>query len=376
MTPYRKADGQTWYLCLTRPDGTYYRPTSGTRDRATADAMQAMLDLFGQRGRRYGWLIAAMLAPTRLAVATVYDHYVADTLDALRATLEDVDLAAAIDAWCTRIEKERAAETARKYIEQVTWLFPHDDDEQRKPVMRSMVTRAWLKAKLAAVKGSNTNRRRYGTAWSLALDDVVEAGLLERNPMRELTLPESNPSTVPHLNWPEVAQLLELIPAGAHRALSALRHGAGVEMQAALATKKRDIVDAAARIVWAHGSKNDHRDRQVIVEPEQWTVFYRYVRAGRFLPDARLFPVTIKEHRSVEKDALAALGKTGAEIPKGYTLHACRHSYAVEMFRQGRDPVMVANNLGHANTALALTLYGKFRPTVTDIKRAAARKAK
>lgn len=374
MTPYLKTGRRTWYLCIPKPDGSYHRPTSGTRDRATAVEMQAMIELFGSRGRRFTWLIEAMLPPLRLRVATVYDHYVADTLDELRATVEDVNLATAINAWEARIRKERAPETVRKYVEQVAWLFPKNEDGTRKPVMRSTVTRAWLKTKLAAVKGSNTNRRRYGAAWSLALDDVVEAGLLERNPMRELTLPASNPSSVPHLNWPLVAQLLDLIPDGVHRALAALRHGAGVEMQAALATKRRDIVDAKERIVWAHGSKNDHRDRQVIVEPAQWALFYRYVRAGGFLPDAKLFPVTIKEHRTVEKDALAALAKTGAEIPKGYTLHACRHSYAVEMFKQGRDPVLVSNNLGHANTALGLTLYGKFRPTVTDIKRAAARK--
>jgi integrase len=74
--------------------------------------------------------------------------------------------------------------------------------------------------------------------------------------------------------------------------------------------------------------------------------------------------------------ALAALQAKGANVPRGYTLHACRHSYALEMMRQGRDPVLIANNLGHANTTLVLSLYGKFRPTVTDIVRAAKRGAR
>jgi site-specific recombinase XerC len=207
------------------------------------------------------------------------------------------------------------------------------------------------------------------------LDDLVEAGLLERNPMREIALPPSNPSKVPHLAYPVVLELLELIPEGVHRALSAFRHGAGVEMQAALAAHRRDIVDVDERIVWAHGSKNSHRDRQVRVEQAEWATFHRYVRSGGFLPDARLFPVTIKEHRKVESDALDALRAKGVNVPAGYTLHACRHSYAVEMMRQGRDPVLIANNLGHANTTLVLSLYGKFRPTVTDIVRAARRGA-
>jgi site-specific recombinase XerC len=375
MTPYRKKGGRTYYLSLPLSDGSYLRPTSGTRDRDMAEAMQAMLTKLARRGSR-SWDLVDAIAQRRLSVAQVYDYYVSDRLEELRATLSDVDLAPAIDAWELRITKELAAETVRKYSAEVASIFPRGEDEQRLPVMRSVVTRAWLKTKLAAVKGSNTNRRRYGAAWLSVLDDVVEAGLLERNPMRELTLPASNPSKVPHLTHAVVLQLLELIPDGVHRALSALRHGAGVEMQAALATRRRDIVDVDARIVWAHGSKNAHRDRQVRVESTEWALFYKYVRAGGFLPDAELFPVTIKEHRQVEKDALAALKAKGALVPESYTLHACRHSYAVEMMRQGRDPVLIANNLGHANTALVLMLYGKFRPTITDIKRAAARKAK
>ena len=82
-------------------------------------------------------------------------------------------------------------------------------------------------------------------------------------------------------------------------------------------------------------SENRHRDREARVEPAEWATSYRYVRSGAFLPDARLFPVTIKAHPKVEGDGLKALEAKGIDILAGYTLHACRHSYAVEMMRQG-----------------------------------------
>jgi hypothetical protein len=49
----------------------------------------------------------------------------------------------------------------------------------------------------------------------------------------------------------------EHVPDGPHRAAAAFQEGAGVEMQAMLNTRRRDIVDETNRVMWAHGEKND-----------------------------------------------------------------------------------------------------------------------
>ncbi len=113
------------------------------------------------------------------------------------------------------------------------------------------------------------------------------------------------------------------------------------------------------RVILAHGARNPHRDRQVIVEPWAWAIHETYLRAGRFLPDVLTFPVSEREHRRAHAAVIGELAADGRTVPSGYTLHTARHSYAVEMMKQGRDPVLVENSLGHADTRLALTLYGQ-----------------
>lgn len=57
-------------------------------------------------------------------------------------------------------------------------------------------------------------------------------------------------------------------------------------------------------------------------------------------------------------------------IPAKYTPHNSRNSYAVRGMKQGRDPVLIAHNLGHADTSEVLRRYGRFRPAITDLIRA------
>jgi site-specific recombinase XerC len=376
MTPYRKQGKRNWLITVTTRDGQYVRRTTSTRDKQTAVAIERAIDTLGARGKRDWELIDAVVA-NRLLPAVLYDHYLRGTLDSLRARLADVDLSVGLPRWAERITRELAAETSRKYIQEVQKLFPLAEDEDGQlletyaPAWRSTVTPAWLKAQLADIAGSNTNRRRYAAAWISALDDLKEQGLLDTNPMRDVSLPPSNPAKELHIPWPDALQLIDLMPAGMHRALCALRHGAGVEMQAALRTRRRDIVSVEDRVVWAHGAKNDHRDRQVILAADCWGVFWDYVKRAGLLPDALLFPVRTRDHQDAQDAALYVLRLKGATyLPAKYTLHSCRHTYAVHGMEEGWDPVLIANNEGHANTSMVLTKYGKYRPTIKQLVRA------
>lgn len=384
MTPYRKDGKPGWMIGVpTRPgyiDPRTHKPktrvqrSAGTQDRATATAIEAMVKLLGKRGRQQ-WEYIDPVIDRKLSLSELYYHYARGTLDALKHRLNDVDLRPGVEVWKHRIIASLAPETSRHYGQQVDKLFPGDD-----AIWRSTVTTSWLKAQLAAVAGSNTNKRRYGAAWMSLLDDLTEQGFLAANPMRSVTLPPSNPSKVPHLLMVEAQQLVSLMPAGAHRALAAFRYGAGIELQATK-LRRRDIVDEGNRVMWAHGTKNAHRDRQVIVEAWAFTIIMEYVRRARLLPDAVLFPVTTRSHADTEREALVALmarkavgplsGATGRSLPlEAFTAHAACHTYCIDGMKRGVDPVLLANNRGHANTQMVLALYGKFRPTVMDLVRA------
>jgi integrase len=381
MTPYRKKGKKTWYLTLATGavdeagKAEYVRPTSGTRDRATADEMQAMLNLIGKRGKRWFWLRDAIVAK-RVDVPVAYDHYVSGTLDALQAQLADLDLRPFVKAWEGHLDAAvadgtMAAETVRKYKAEVVVLFGSED-----PVWRSTVTAKFLKAKLAAVPGSGTNRRRHAAAWSSCLDYCVEHEAIESNPLRGMKLPKSNKAKERYLDWPLAVRLIHAMPEGAHRALSALRHGAGLEMVAALRMTRRDVVDPTNRVVWAHGSKNDHRDRQALVLDEDcWSIFWRYVQGGGFLPDAKLFPFSSRVHGDMQNDVAKALREEEVAIRDPYPLHASRSTFAVEMKRRGYEDKLIATNLGHANERLVQTVYGKFAPRTEDLIRSAKRAA-
>ncbi len=373
MTPYRRKDSKTWTLTLRTGDAAkpFMRVTSGTRDRATADQMQKMLDLLGERGKRLLWVRDAILAQ-RVSVARVYDAYLLGRMDALQAELEDVDLATAFPGWVAGLEARVAdgtfaAESLRKYRAQVLVFVGAQ-------LLRSSLTTAALKARLDAIPGSGTNRRRHAAAWIHFLDHCVDVGVLVVNPMRQMRLPKSNKTRERYAEWPHVVRLVHTMPAGAHRAMAAIRHGAGLEMQAVLPMRRRDV-DLQSRIVWAHGKKNSYRDRQAIVLDDGcWDVFAAYVREGGFLPDALLFDgVSHGAHDAAQRQACAELRAAGVEIREGYTLHAARHSFGVEMSRRGHEMKVISSNFGHGNESQAIKLYAKYRPRAEDLVRAAKR---
>lgn len=370
MMVYRKANSRCWMLTITTREKTYVRRSSETWDKPTADGMQEMLNALSRRGSRDWDLVDAILGK-RVTVAGVYDYYIKADLDGLRAKLADLDLAPDVDAWERDMKRELAKESARKYVAQVAVIFPKDETGKRLPALRSTFDKAYLKRKLAAVGGANTNRARHGAAWNSVFDYLTELAHFERSPMRDVTVPSSDETDEPHIDdLADVLALVNAMPPGAHRAMAAFREGAGIEKQAALRARASDIVDEKERIMWAHGLKNKYRDRQVIVDDWAMKIILSYVRSNAFLPGARLFPVTEKAHNAAHTEAVKALRAAGrVGIPEGYTPHNCRNTFYIRGLREGREPQLLSNNLGHATTAEGIRRYGKYRMLIVDIIR-------
>jgi integrase len=380
MTPFRKKTSRCWFITVPTKEGAYSRLSGGTRDYNTAVAMQDMVTALGRRGSR-NWDIIDAIVERRVKIERVYDFY-PERLDDLRAELKDEDLAPAIDAWDKDLDVrlkagDLATETVKHYRRQANWLFPKDESGKRLAVRRSTIlAKGYFKTKLEEVPGSSTNKRRHAAGWNSLLGYLVEAGKLEQNPLDNVTLPKNNKSTRPRIErFEDVVRFVEAFPAGPHRAAAAFQEGAGVEMQAMLATRRRDIVDEKNRVMWAHGQKNDSRDRQVIVDEWAFAIIMAYVKSEALHPDALLFPITEDTHRARWYETRDALIEKGVNIPANYKPHSCRNTYSVRNLKTGRDPVLISSNLGHADTSELLRLYGKHRPAVTDLIRADQRGA-
>jgi site-specific recombinase XerC len=375
MTPFLKKTSKCWFLTVTTKERTYARLSSGTRDFDTAVAMQDMLTAISRRGSRQWWLVDAIVE-RRIKIERAFDFY-PDRLEELRGDLADEDMAPAVDAWDAELDvRERAGDlapaTVAHYRRQVNWLFPKNEGAERLPVRRSALTSAFFKAKLADVGGSSTNKRRHAAGWNSLLSYLVEAGKLERNPLDAITLPANNKTQRPRIDRLEdVIRFVNTFPEGAHRAAAAFQEGAGVEMQAVMNTYRRDIVDEANRVMWAHGGKNEFRDRQVIVDEWAFKIILAHVKKHPMHPDAKLFgDITVDTHRARWYEARDLLRAKGINVPANYKPHSCRNTFAVRGLKAGRDPVLLASNLGHADTSELLRRYGKFRPKITDLVRA------
>lgn len=396
MTPFLKSTSKCWFITITTKERTYVRLSTGTRDEDTAVAMQDMATALSRRGSRQwdlvDWIVAKNPATGRSyagRLARVFDHY-PDQLEQLRAAIagESVerdhdaeaaadDITASVDAWDRDLEVRVKAghlhrETVKHYRRQVNWLFPKDETGVRLPVKRSALTSAFFKAKLAEVPKSSTNKRRHAAGWNSLLNHLVEFGVLDRNPLADVKLPKNNKTSRPRIErLADVVRFVNTFPIGPHRAAAAFQEGAGIEMQAMLNTRKRDIVDEEHRVVWAHGEKNDPRDRQVIVDAWAFKIIAAYIAANPMHDDAPLFGgITERTHRAMWYEVRDTLIARGVPIPANYKPHNCRNTFAVRGLKTGRDPVLLSSNLGHADTSELLRLYGKHRPAITDLVRA------
>ena len=375
MVYRRKGSSRFWVTVPHhRIPGEYVHLPTRTRDAKTAEAMGAMVISLGPAGQRKMDVLDWLFAPGRPqdALPRLYDHWLAGTLDQLRAELGDRDLAPGIAAWDKQLEDQYRGETPRKYRHHIAALFPREGKTYRAMPRSRLVAPGFIAGRLAAVGGSRTNRRRHLDAWVSCGEYLVEHGYLETNPMRAVKRPKPDRSTVPHIErYADVLRLVKAFPKGAHRAAAALREGAGMEMQAVLAMRAPDVVDVDEGIVWAHGGKNVHRDRQVIVDAELFGIFLAYYRSTKWMPHAPLFPFTAEAHRDVHNATCETVrAQKGVDIPLRYTPHAARHTYAVRAMKAGVEPTIIASNLGHADATMVMRLYGKYRAVITDLRRA------
>jgi integrase len=320
-----------------------------TRDAALAKAMERMLGALADL--REWWALDA-IRDDRTTVARVYDHWSRRDLDALRVELDDLRLAPLVDDWQAWLAKRGTPNERerRRYAQQLgTFVGPE--------TRRSQYTRAALSSWLSGLTVGATNR--YHAAAASFGTFLVERGLIEANPMRGIRRAKEAAPRTRFLERDDAARVLAAL-AGPARVFHALAAATGMEYGALIQVRRRDL-DLTEWTVRARGSKTEHRNRTIHVRDVYGARDILRAAAAKLLPEAKLCALGNKKAVAALRDALAA-----CDLPIDLTTHDWRHTFAVQVLRDGWPLHLVAHQLGHGSSVLTQRVYGRFIPTATD----------
>lgn len=344
--------GKTWFASVPIRNGGWTWRTTGTRDKAVAKAMSRMIDDLGPRGKR-DWEFLSPVVEGSLRLAELYDWYSQGSLDGLRDKLNDVDLEPYVEAWLRVLASNRSQDTRDHYRLYARSLIPGG-----KRFPRSALTHERLSSWLATREVAGSTKRKYHAALSSFCEYLKAVGVIQQNPMRNVKAPRPGKARMRHLSQPEIDRLIGALP-HPHNILSALLHGTGMEVSVALGLKKRDF-DIPHRKVRAKGTKTEARDRIAIVAEWAWPMIEKHI--SLLTPNAPVFPGINRWTASDKhREACKVLGI------EDYQLRDSRHSYAVRAIRAGASFEVVARQLGHANTAMAVKVYARHQPSEEDL---------
>lgn len=363
---YRK--GKAWVINVPQRRGPLVRKHVGTHDGKLATRVEKMCAELAEM-REWRLLEAVTGTPnedgTRTApvvpldVLDLYDAWTfrhQGALDAIRERLDDVDLEPLVDEWLKALTagKLRQSDTPERYRVHIRTLMP-----EGKRFPRSRLTYRTIVQWLAGLKVSDPTRRKYRAALSSFCKHLVKAEVLTTNPVATVEPPKASPPRQRYLAMHDIVKLVEAQPEP-YRTLSALMHGTGMEVSAALRVKRADI-DPLTRKVRAHGTKTHARDREVYVDSWAWSYVERAMK--HLTPGAPLFPGVDRWAASeAHRDACKELGEDFAD----YRMHDARHSYAVRAIKAGASLEHVARQLGHADTQMVVKVYGRYKPSETE----------
>ncbi len=299
----------------------------------------------------------------------VYAEFRTDTrLQEKKRSLDDVDLDPLVAEWY-RAQKVRHEATAARYLAQIRRLVPEGEPFPVSRFRRKVVSEhlAGLSDEQSTADDkppvSASTRNRHRAALRQFGKWLVEREVLETNPVRDVAGSRENPGRLLFHSVEEQQAIIKVLQQP-FKALEAIMAGCGAEWQAVTRLRRRDI-DLDDATVELHGSKTPWRNRTAKIT-EDWTLPAITAYVSGFTPNALLFDgIEDKKAHAAHYAACAA-----AKVQRSH-LHDWRHSYAVMLRRRGVSNVIIARQLGHANTVLVATRYGRFEPDTAEVTRAA-----
>lgn len=353
---FRAKGRKSWKARVRHPDERVRVCGCDTSSKDVARQMESWAkQLYADRNL----VVLDAIVSGRISLPRAFDAR--NNLDGLMVDLNDTDVQPQVLTWyAVKAVSRKGAASADKYLAQVRTLIPAG-----RPFPRSRFSAAAIRAHLKALKVEEPTRNRYKAAFSSFAAHLVDEGILERNPVRDIDGWPEGEGRIVYYERDQAKALIAALPQP-FQAIEALMVGAGLEWQAIAALRARDV-DLETMQVTAHGGKTRWRNRRCRIV-EDWTASHiKPALAGKF-DNQPVFTVNVWRTLDAHRAAVKALG-----LPSS-TLHDWRHTHAVLMLRAGHKPAVVAHQLGHRDTNLVWTRYGRFAVDERDYQLPATRR--
>lgn len=349
-----QTEGGIWTIRVSGRGSDSIRASTGTPDRPTAEAYEAMLTTFKHTQR---WDVLDAVVAGVVTLQEVFWHFRQGTLDNLMASLSDADLDKMVSQWAPEVE-------GTKYVQQVRTMIPEGKSFPASEFKRKNIAHflsGLQKQRKGEGNASGSTKKRYKAALSQFAKWLIEREVIETNPVRDVKSIKANDARMTWLKPEEVRALVESLPSP-YNALEAMMAGTGMEWQAVQAFRNPEDVRARERMLFARGGKNRWRQRWVTVtEPWCWPIIKRHLDET----DSET-PFSGINH----DDALKIHHATAEYLGIQYsTLHDHRHTYAVNFLKRGGLPQVVKSQLGHAPTSVVVeTVYAPWIVSKEDFR--------
>lgn len=302
------------------------------------------------------WLPPGAKRVRRLSLSDIYTFYAANRLGELEGLLSSKNLAESLDAWIRWVRANRDAETgtADVYWQQVTTLIPVGGHFPAAALGKERV-KVWLAGRESASSGT---RRKYLYALKSFIAYLVDAGVLESDPLAGMKAPKKNPARE---RWETEDRDRAIVAAASprYRALFAFIKATGCDVGAARRAQKGDVDLAAARVN-IRGTKTDRRCvHRATIEAWAVPILAEHLKSilGAHTPIFAPFTNSGASHH--HERCCEAVGV------EDYWLKDSRHSVAVRMRLAGRSFEDIAEQLGTSVYQVA-TVYAKYKVEIAE----------
>ena len=127
------------------------------------------------------------------------------------------------------------------------------------------------------------------------------------------------------------------------------------------------VRDVAAHVFGLYVEPLKSRKPRYVFLPDGGMAFFLHLCAGRSLDDLVFRRQSGQSwqrgHKHLFREAVIK-----AELPAGFVFHGLRHTYASQLVQAGTPLIVVAQQLGHANTDTVSRTYGHLAPQIREVQ--------
>jgi integrase len=380
MAPYKRRDGQIYYLDLRWRGWPRIALSTGTTTKERAKDMESLLRRLKRQGRRD---LLGLLSERRTTLPELFDADTAGTLDHLVMRAESPRLGDLVDEWfeylkspaavSRRTRRRLSPEGIRRY--EVSWeaLFGALERGRDAPLaaisqgfladfrIKRRLARGGKKGRVATLVAPSPATLNRDLAALQSFLGWVKDGKGLATPKLVFLKERESEGRTRWLTTDEVRKFLAECPE-VWQGLFATLFYTGIRLGELQGLRRNDLetLPNRKRRVSINEKYRRLKSKAAIRDVGVPGDLDTYIKAhlSRFpsLPSGIAFPGPFQNAKTVRDVWYATCEKAGIDEAK---VHDCRHTYAVHMVRAGVDLVRLKALLGHASLQMVLR-YAKY----------------